>query len=97
MKKSHLKQIVLFHLVILSCVFCAPVKAGLTLAEYDPPTGTVYSDYLYDDMIFMGQTFKPVMTGPAVSLDLSLESYPNNNPDSVPLTIQLRTAYEKFS
>jgi hypothetical protein len=93
MKKSRIKQAALFHIIILSCVFCAPVKAGLTLAEYDPSTGTIYSNDLYDSEIFMGQTFKPVITGPAISLDLSLESYPNNNPDSVPLTIQIRPAY----
>jgi len=93
MKKLHLTQVAFFHFIILSCVLCAPVKAGLTLAEYDPSTGTIYSDDLYDSMIFMGQTFKPVITGLATSLDLSLESYPNNNPDSVPLTIQIRPAY----
>ena len=71
------------------------VAADQVIAEFDvfDYTGSWFVSPLHDSQEWIAQTFKATTSARADSVDLVLESDPANNPDNLPLRVQLRTTY----
>ncbi|HUW58371.1 MAG TPA: PEP-CTERM sorting domain-containing protein [Planctomycetota bacterium] len=71
-------------------------SADEIIAEFDvfSSSGSWSPSVLYDGAQWMAQTFTAAATGTAYSVDLALVSNVENNPDNLPLRVQLRTTYD---
>jgi hypothetical protein len=90
------RQILGVLVLVLACGwFCLPARAYV-MGEFDyfNEPGNLSSLYLNDAENYVAQTFLCERDGAVTVVDLVLQSYPANNPGSVPLTVQLRTTYD---
>ncbi|KPJ53270.1 MAG: hypothetical protein AMS16_05450 [Planctomycetes bacterium DG_58] len=93
LKRHYAVAVAVLVVWVFVCGGRAP--ADEILAEFDvfSVSGSWYGAVLYDGAEWMAQTFEAAATGTATSVDLVLESLPGNNPDNLPLRIELRTTY----
>jgi len=92
-----------WHALVLALVvvgwllaFGGQGSADQILAEFDvfSVTASWYPSLLQEGKEWVAQTFEATASGTVYSVDLVLGSQPENNPDNLPLKVQIRTTYE---